>query len=336
MQASNCESPRIIDAFLAKGEIELYKIRISDRKSLVELVVIGESNFVFDVTPKPLNPKDWLSKFLHLSQRVMTKRVNLDESDAWQCEPSTREALLDFLIANCADAGCIVSDFDEIPSRSQIAVMCEVKKDYHYWIHTLYRKANWSTSEWSWNKAVSKIINETGWPNLCCCVKLTQPESKSEGCYVLYLGFEARPLQNVLKGFYHVEIDFTEIDRRFFLDCYTTFLFHLLGAIETDTLELLDQFACSELLAITKELQSYKPELTQIESRSKLISAHLVTLTPITIVDTSDELTVDTQLLITGFRSSPVQRPLIDCLCHSQVSELFVKINSNQYICSVG
>ena len=193
MRESSYEPPRIIDAFLANDEIELGKFRISYLDSHVDLVVIGESNVTFRGTPKPLYFKDWLAKSPHLSQKVITISINLEGNDAWQRESSAREGLLDFLISNYADSGYIISDLDEIPSRSQVTEMRKIHGDFHFWTPTFYRKANWSTSDWNWNwnKAVFTTRDDKGWPNAGRHVKLPQLISKDVGCHFSYLGFDS-------------------------------------------------------------------------------------------------------------------------------------------------
>jgi hypothetical protein len=317
MQAFNCESPRIIDAFLANDEIDLAKFRIAYLDSYVDLVVIGESNVTFRGTSKPLYFKNWLAKFPHLSKKVVTVSLNLAGNDAWQRESSAREALLDFLISNYPDAGYIISDLDEIPSKSQVTEMREIHGDYHFWTPTFYRKANWSTSDWNWhwNKAVFTTRNEKEWPNAGRHVKLPQLKSRDAGCHFSYLGFDANQMENKLKSFSHIELDFAEISNQAFLDYCDKFLIDHLGRIESDSFGLLSQLEYSELPTIAKELYSFKPEFFDFRRRSESILFRLVASAMVSIVVRKNRLSKDAFLIVVGATISLFRRIQVYAFC---------------------
>ena len=317
MQAFNCESPRIIDAFLANDEIELAKFRISYLDSCVDLVVIGESSVTFRGTSKPLYFKDWLAKSPQLSKKVVTVSLNLLGNDAWQRESSAREALLDFLISNYGDAGYIISDLDEIPSKSQVTEMRKIHGDYHFWTPTFYRKANWSTSDWNWywNKAVFTTRSEKEWPNAGRHMKLTQIESKDVGCHFSYLGFNAKQMENKLKSFSHVELDFAEIANQSFLDYCDKFLIDHLGRIESDSFGLLSQLNYNELPTIAKELHSFKPEFFDFRRRSESIFLRLVASAIISIVVRNNRLSKEAFLIVAGATIPVFRRIQVYAFC---------------------
>jgi beta-1,4-mannosyl-glycoprotein beta-1,4-N-acetylglucosaminyltransferase len=327
MQAFNCEPPRIIDAFLANDEIDLAKFRIAYLDSYVDLVVIGESNVTFRGTSKPLYFKDWLAKFPHLSKKVVTVSLNLSGDDAWQRESSAREALLDFLISNYPNAGYIISDLDEIPSKSQVTEMRKIHGDYHFRTPTFYRKANWSTLDWNknWNKAVFTTRSQRGWPNAGRHMKLPQIESNDEGCHFSYLGFDSKQMQNKLKSFSHIELDFAEIANQFFLEYCDMFLIDHLGRVESDSFGLLRQLSYDELPTVAKELHTFRPELFDFKRSKKSILHRLQASALVSTVTKSSHLSQDAFLTITGIQISFFRKLHLDFYCFRLIAQSILK-----------
>jgi hypothetical protein len=317
MSESYYEKPLIIDAFLANDEIELASFRISYLETHVDMVVIGESNTTFRGNSKPLYFKNWLEKLPHVSQKVMTVNLDLRGDDAWQRESSAREALLEFLISNYADAGYIISDLDEIPSRSQVERMREIQGNYHFRTPTFYRKANWSTLDWNrnWNKAVFTTRNEKWWPNAGRHMKLPVLESDDEGCHFSYLAFDARRMQSKLKSFSHEELDRAEIYHQSFLDYCDRFLIDHLGRIDSDSFGLLRQLKYDQLPAISKELYSYNPNFFDFGNRRVSIISRLIASAIVSMIARESFLSRDAFSVVTSKQLSPPRKIFLYLNC---------------------
>lgn len=265
MSTPSTKTSLLIDAFLGYDEIELAKFRISYLSSVVDFVVIGESEITFRGGYKPLFFQEWLRNSPELSSRVIVAKLNLLGTDPWSMESSARESLLEFLIHRFPHSGYIISDLDEIPSVQQATVMRELQGDFHFKTPTFYRRANWSTSGWNsnWNKAVFTTRQDSHWPNAGRHIKLPEVQSRELGCHFSYLGFDASKMQVKLKSFSHMELDLKEISNQEFLDYCDRFLIDHLGRIDSESYGLLNQMRFDELSPMGKSLYSWNQDFFQ-------------------------------------------------------------------------
>lgn len=327
MGEGNYGAPRIIDAFLANDEIELARFRIQYLKSHVDLVVIGESKVTFRGNKKPLVFSEWLTSTSDLSQRVVTVSLDLEGEDAWQRESSAREGLLEFLIENYPEDGYIISDLDEIPSRSQVATMRKLRGDYHFHTPTFYRKANWSTTDWNlrWNKAVFTTRSDKNWPNAGRHHKLPTFQSSENGCHFSYLGFGAEQMRNKLKSFSHIELDSSDISDQVFLDYCDKFLIDHLGRIDSESFGLLRQLNFDELSDVARELFSYKPEYFHFgEIRENKIN-RLFASALVSLVTGKSILSKDAFNVISKIRISQSRKLYLYCRCAVMILKSLIK-----------
>ena len=122
-------------------------------------------------------------------------------------------------------------------------------------------------------------------------------------------------MQNKLKSFSHIELDFTEIANQSFLDYCDRFLIDHLGRIESDSFGLLRQLSYNELPTVAKELHSYQPELFDFRKRSQSILLRLVASALVSIVVKKNKFSKDAFLIVTGSRISISRRLQVIAFC---------------------
>jgi hypothetical protein len=326
MRVSNYDSPRIIDAFLANDELELAQFRISYLACQVDLVVIGESNVTFQGSAKPLYFRDWLAQIPNFSNTVKIVSLKLFGDDAWQRESSAREALLEFLIENYPDAGYIISDLDEIPSRSQIAEMRRLSGDYHFQTPTFYRKANWSTRDWNWrwNKGVFTTRSEKRWPNAGRHEKLPLLQSHDLGCHFSYLGFDSKQMQKKLSSFSHVELDSNLISNQAFLNYCDKFMIDHLGRIDSDSFGLLHQLTFDELPSVARDLFYFRPEFFDFAPSNERLFKRLIASSLVSLVTRKSHLSDDAFRLILGSEIPHYRKLFVYARCSVAILKSFL------------
>ncbi len=131
------ERPRVYDCFTFFNELELLEVRLIELDGVVDRFVIAEATQTHQGKPKPLFFKEnidrfklWLHKISHvvvdfpvdLKPAVIGFGPNHPETMAWGREQYQRNALMWALNDLQSNDICIISDVDEIPRASAVAL----------------------------------------------------------------------------------------------------------------------------------------------------------------------------------------------------------------------
>jgi beta-1,4-mannosyl-glycoprotein beta-1,4-N-acetylglucosaminyltransferase len=124
---------KIYDLVLVDTELDWLEIRMHELQHQVDYFVILEATSTFTRKPKPLHVKSNFDRFRDFHPKIIYHTLNLDhikDSIAWERESYCRNSLFDavfpFLRGPAApELGdvILVSDSDEIPSRSAVTTL---------------------------------------------------------------------------------------------------------------------------------------------------------------------------------------------------------------------
>jgi beta-1,4-mannosyl-glycoprotein beta-1,4-N-acetylglucosaminyltransferase len=303
----------IIDAFLANDEIELAEFRISYLQSHVDLVVIGEQRNSFSGKTKPLYFHDWIATKSKLSQRVVVVELEIRGETPLERDIKARESLLSYLIENFPGAGYIISDLDEIASKSQVERMRQVEGNFHFNTVLFYRKANWYISDW--NMAVFTTTSDKNLPNAGRKLPLTNLGSQEPGCHFSYLNFDTQRMKNKLDAFAHQNYNIAELSTQSFLDYCNKNLIDHLGRIESPSFGLISQLRYDELPSVARELYSIKPYLFEFKETSVPYIKRILASAVVSVAIKHERLRSDASLIISNLKISRVRAVLLYLKC---------------------
>lgn len=200
----------LIDAFPAFDEIPLAEFRISYLEREVDLVVIGEAKLTQSGVEKELYFSKWLEENLKkFGSRVVVIEIPLKKTDTnWQREIQSREFIQNYLAVNYSKHKFILSDLDELPSRSQVRFLKENTGIYHFGTPTYYRKVNWKLrdahSDW-WLGVMGEVsLNE--YPNGGRFSKEIPRLEFSDGAHFSWLGRDGDKLWKKSQAAAHEEL----------------------------------------------------------------------------------------------------------------------------------
>jgi hypothetical protein len=303
----------IIDAFLANDEIELAEFRISYLQSHVDLVVIGEQRNSHSGKTKPLYFQDWIATKPELSQKVVVVELETLGDTPLERDIKARESLLSYLIENFPGAGYIISDLDEIASKSQVERMRQVEGNFHFTTALFYRKGNWYISDW--NMAVFTTTSDKNFPNAGRKLPLTNLESQEPGCHFSYLNFDAQRMKNKFEAFAHQNYNIPEISTQSFLDYCDKYLIDHLGRIDSPTFGLISQLKYEELPTVARELYSIKPHLFEFNEPSVKYIKRILASAVVSVAIKHDRLRSDAFLIISNLKISRARAVLLYLKC---------------------
>lgn len=201
----------IIDSFLAFNEIKLAEFRIKYLWELTDVVIIGESKLTHSGVEKPLYFKEWLNSRKDLQKKVRVVEIELNKRQGhWEREIASREYLQRYLRETFSDRRAILSDLDEIPTRSQVREFLQVNDNVHFKMTTYYRRANFALRDdnhKNWNHGVMIYDHQTLPQNGGRYSKIPTLMSKEIGGHFSYLGMNKDSVAEKLKSFAHNDIN---------------------------------------------------------------------------------------------------------------------------------
>ena len=201
----------IIDAFPGYNELELANFRIDYLSDFVDLTVIAEARLTQSGLEKPLYFTKWLSE----QNSVVKEKVRVIEvplvtsSTSWEREIYTREFLFRYIKENFSKSKFILSDLDEIPSRSQIKRLKEKNGIYHFHTPTYYRKINWQLRDQhiGWSRGVMGQIALNTYPNAGRFSKEIVNVGGDPGAHFSWLGVTDESLWEKSRAAAHAELN---------------------------------------------------------------------------------------------------------------------------------
>ncbi len=216
---------------MGNNEIELAEFRVEYLQGLVSHTYIAESRLTHSGNAKPLYFSEWLSRqSIDFQSRVTILEIPLDNlNSAWEREIFSREYLAAFAKENCNGEKFILSDLDEIPSRSQVDFLFNSRGIFHFLTPTYYRRINWALSDKhsNWNRGVMGDVDLLTMENGGRFSDLPQAMG-SPGMHLSYLGLSASELSLKLTSFAHTEYkNFKSLEESFINYCDKYAIDHL-------------------------------------------------------------------------------------------------------------
>ena len=200
----------IIDAFPGFNEVDLAEFRINYLKDLVSRVIIVESELTHSGMNKPLYFSSWLEKQSRsLKDRVEILTVDLSNSaTSWEREIQTREFLFHYIKQKYPNSKYILSDLDEIPSRSQVTNLLKLEGSFHFHTPTSYRRLNWQLldSHAKWKLGVMGQTSQNNEPNAGRFAKFALIPG-NPGAHFSYLGSGSKEISQKYTAFAHTELN---------------------------------------------------------------------------------------------------------------------------------
>lgn len=204
------ERDMVIDAFPGFNEVELAEFRITYLKDVVDKVVIAESELTHSGLSKPLHFSNWLARQPQiLKDRIIVINVDLSNFEtSWDREIHTREFLFEYILHNYPTSKYILSDLDEIPSKSQVSNLKQNTSTYHFHTPTSYRRINWqlTDSHAKWNRGVIGQVSENKELNAGRFTKFPLIPG-NPGAHFSYLGSGSKGVSEKYAAFAHTELD---------------------------------------------------------------------------------------------------------------------------------
>lgn len=200
----------VIDAFPGFNEVELAEFRISYLKDVVDKVIIVESELTHSGLSKPLYFANWLANQSQtMKDRILVINVDLSNfATSWEREIHTREFLFDYISQKYPMAKYILSDLDEIPSKSQVLNLRSCAGNFHFHTPTSYRRLNWqlSDSHTKWKLGVMGLVSENREPNAGRFTKFPLIPG-DPGAHFSYLGSGSKEISEKYIAFAHTELN---------------------------------------------------------------------------------------------------------------------------------
>ncbi len=219
------EKRKVYDCFIFFNEIELLELRFNELYDHVDKFVLVEATKTFQNTPKPLYFMEHQARFQPFLDKVIHVIVDdLPVSDeAMKNERHQRNSILKGLLSCQAHDIVIISDVDEIPSRSVISYykqnnLYDIKRldqrFYYYFLNNLvnnvWRLAFMGPYGALKNRDLDKIRKTKPDP------KKTLPEA---GWHFSFMGGIDSIVQKI-EGFAHVDLNIEKYkDRDWLLQC---------------------------------------------------------------------------------------------------------------------
>ncbi|MBY0585798.1 class I SAM-dependent methyltransferase [bacterium] len=133
----------VYDAFLFSGEFELLELRLQELEEVVDHFVLVESDRTFTGLPKLLKFRRWRHLFRYFDDRLTYIVVDddIEGEDPWRRESYQRNAIARGLNRAKPTDIIMISDADEVPSRTVISKLQTSSKRitleqslHYYWL----------------------------------------------------------------------------------------------------------------------------------------------------------------------------------------------------------
>lgn len=113
---------RVFDCFNFFNELELLEVRLKELDPIIDIFVIAESELTFKGKPKELYFHNYRERFSRYASKIrhIVIRDNPDTDDPWIRQEHQRECLRRGFFDAAPDDIVMISDLDEIPSRSGV------------------------------------------------------------------------------------------------------------------------------------------------------------------------------------------------------------------------
>lgn len=275
-----------VDAFPAFNEVELCLFRIRYLRNVVNHFVIAESSISHSGKPKELVFQNWFREREHEFPDVTIIHVNLEGlTDSWSREIYTREYLQDYIYSAYLKSNFIISDLDEIPSRSQVEAMAGREEYVHFSTPTYYRKLNLRLTDGhsAWSRGVMGHTSLVQLPNGGRFTKLPLLTGVDHGAHFSYLVRDNKGFDAKLEGFAHVELNQPVLKTKAFLKFVDDFQVDHLGRLNEIGNGLLEFIPKEKLNDLQRRLFEMFPDFaveskTQFSRKQRLLASFIVTM----------------------------------------------------------
>ena len=206
------------DATLFHNEFEILEFRLGHLTKIVDHFYVAESQKTFSGKERELVLKNYVRKLpseirnkVHVIE-IPTSELNL--SDPWSIEASSRNYLLSYVFEAAERSKMIFSDLDEIPSIDQL-IRTRFKNPNHKILNipmkVSYRKANWelnNTKElWRYPKLVFLEKFKTPKELLNVREMIVDDLEGEPGLHLSYVGMNAGGIKEKFNAFSHTEFN---------------------------------------------------------------------------------------------------------------------------------
>jgi len=205
LYAKHC--PKVYDCFMFFNELDLLEIRLNELDEVVDKFVLIEARYTHQGKPKPLyfdENKQRFAKFLHKIDHIVVEEFP-EAKSKWDNEIFQRNAAMNVLKDAIPNAVVILSDVDEIPSKSAILEYFSLTGIYTLEQRVFYYHLNCEIPDSKWTLA--KICRYSDIGNRTINDIRTSPVVnvlKNAGCHFSYIGGSEQIISKI-KAFSHLE-----------------------------------------------------------------------------------------------------------------------------------